>query len=430
MLTAEENELLTRVGPGTRMGNLLRCYWQPVAGLSEMAERWTLRVRMLGEDLVLFKTRAGAFGLIGESCPHRGASLAYGIPTQDGIRCAYHGWCFDAGGRCLEQPNESESHALRGAKVATAYPVQELGGLLFAYLGPEPAPLLPRFDGYVAERAIRHLGKRVIPCNWLQIMENSVDPVHTEWLHGALYEFRHEGEGRKVAISKHHAKIAFDEFPFGIIKRRLMENQSEDSDDWRVGHPLLFPNTLSGGSNGGLWKQQIFQIRVPMDDTNTMHFWYHAYIPPDDADVPAHLLTRVPVYEPPVKDSNGEFLLDYIHAQDIMAWTTQGTIADRTKEKLGASDRGLVMYRKLLKREIEKVERGEDPVGIVRDARLNRVIDLPREKGKDMYSDGFVSQLRRQMSNFSPIAEELIEVFTKHKNRDAITRAREPVPAK
>ena len=227
---------------------------------------------------MLFRSQ---FGLIAEACPHRAASLAYGIPTQDGIRCAYHGWCFDKAGTCVEQPNESESHALRGAKVTAAYPVQEMGGLLFAYLGPQPAPLLPRFDGYVAERAIRHLGKRVIPCNWLQIMENSVDPVHTEWLHGALYEFRHEAEKKKVAISRHHAKIAFDEFPYGIIKRRLLENQSEDSDDWRVGHPLIFPNTLAGGSGGGLWRQLIFQVRVPVDDTHT-EVWCTIWAPNEE----------------------------------------------------------------------------------------------------------------------------------------------------
>ncbi len=424
MLTAEDNDLLTRIGPGTRMGNLLRRYWQPVAGLSEMEDRWTLRVRMLGEDLVLFKTKSGTFGLIAEACPHRAASLAYGIPAEDGIRCAYHGWKLDRAGRCLEQPNESETHALRGKVVTSAYPVQELGGLLFAYLGPEPAPLLPRFDGYVQPRAIRHIGKRTIPCNWLQIMENSVDPVHTEWLHGALYEFRN---GTKVAISKHHARIAFDEFPYGIVKRRLMENQSEDSDDWRVGHPLLFPNTLAGGSGGGLWRQLIFQIRVPVDDTNTRHFWYHAYVPPEDAEVPLHLLNRVPVYEPPVHDADGEYLLDYIHAQDIMAWVTQGPIADRTREKLGASDKGVVLYRKMLKREIERIERGEDPIGIIRNPAENAFILLPRERGKDMYSDGFVSHIRRQMSIFSPIAEELIEVFTRHRGRAETSR--EPAPA-
>ncbi len=419
MLSAEDNDLLTRVGLGSRMGNLLRRYWQPVAGTAEMQVRDTMKVRIFGENLVLFKDKSGKLGLIAESCPHRAASLAYGIPTEDGIRCPYHGWRFNGEGRCLEQPNESDTHALKGTIVTKAYPVQELAGLVFAYLGPEPAPLLPRFDGFVNPRAIRHIGKRVIPCNWLQIMENSVDPVHTEWLHGAFYEYRQKGKV-KVAISKHHAKIAFDEFPFGIVKRRLMENQSEDADDWKTGHPLVFPNTLAGGSGGGLWTQQTFQIRVPVDDTNTLHFWYHAYVPPEDADVPEHLLNGVPVYEPPVHDSNGEFLLDYIHAQDIMAWTTQGPIADRTREKLGASDKGIVMYRKMLKRELEKVDRGEDPIGLIRDSAQNQYIHLPRERGKDMYSDGFVSQIRRQMSFFSPIAEELIQVFTKDRARAAV----------
>jgi 5,5'-dehydrodivanillate O-demethylase len=250
--------------------------------------------------------------------------------------------------------------------------------------------------------------------------------VHTEWLHGKLYEFLNEESGAKVAISKHHVKIAFDEFPFGIIKRRLLEGQKEDADDWVTGHPLVFPNTLAGGSGGGLWTQKIFQIRVPVDDTHTRHFWYHAYVPPADTPVPQHLLDRVPVYEPPVKDDRGNFLMNYIHAQDIMAWTTQGPIADRTREKLGASDMGVVMYRRMLFREMEKVARGEDPIGILR-GKAPDVIDLPRERGKDMYSDGFVSQLRRQMSNFSPIADDLVEVFTKDRSRrDA---ARSSVPA-
>jgi 5,5'-dehydrodivanillate O-demethylase len=230
-----------------------------------------------------------------------------------------------------------------------------------------------------------------------------------------------------VAISRHHLKIAFDEFPFGIVKRRLLENQSKDSDDWRVGHPLIFPNMLAGGSGGGLWTQQIFQIRVPVDDSHTMHLWYHAYIPPPEAEGPQRLLNNAPVYEPPVTDEAGEYLLDYIHAQDIMAWVTQGAIADRTKEKLGASDRGVVMYRKMLRRELEKIERGEDPIGILRDPDCNDVIRLPRERGKDMYSDGFVSHLKRQMSWFSPIAGDLIELFSKQ-NR-AQPDARKPATA-
>ena len=124
MLTQQENELLTRVGPGTPMGDLMRRYWHPVAGgRRRWQDRWTKRVRILGEDLVLFKDRTGKFGLIGEFCPHRRASLAYGIPTEDGIRCPYHGWKFDGAGRCLEQPNEPEGSNFKD-KVATAgYPV-------------------------------------------------------------------------------------------------------------------------------------------------------------------------------------------------------------------------------------------------------------------------------------------------------------------
>jgi 5,5'-dehydrodivanillate O-demethylase len=133
-------------------------------------------------------------------------------------------------------------------------------------------------------------------------------------------------------------------------------------------------------------------------------------------------LRRVPVYEPPVTDEAGEYLLDFIHAQDIMAWVTQGPIADRTREKLGASDKGIVMYRKMLKRELEKIERGEDPVGTLRDPAQNDVIALPRERGKDMYSDGFVSHIKRQMSYFSPIAGDLIELFSKENRAQAGAR--------
>src|SRR6201999_1653315 len=140
-------------------------------------ERWTKRVRILGEDLVLFRDRSGKLGLIAEACPHRRASFAYGIPVEDGIRCPYHGWKFDGSGRCLEQPNEPADSTFKDKIQATAYPVEELGGLVFAYLGPAPAPLLPRLDGFVAPGTIRAVGQAIVPCNWLQIMENSLDPI-------------------------------------------------------------------------------------------------------------------------------------------------------------------------------------------------------------------------------------------------------------
>jgi 5,5'-dehydrodivanillate O-demethylase oxygenase subunit len=417
MLTAEENDTLTRVGPGTPMGTLLRRYWHPVAGVAEMDGRWTKRVRVLGEDLVLFRDRSERFGLITEFCPHRRASLAYGIPTPDGIRCPYHGWKFDGSGRCVEQPNEPAGSAFKDKVTTPAYPVEEMGGLVWAYLGPQPQPLLPRLDGFVVPGAIRHIGQAVIPCNWLQIMENSVDPIHAEWLHGHLYQFLREGDGVKVAIAKRHVKIAFDETEYGIVKRRLLEGQTEESDDWKVGHPIVFPNILAVGSGGGLWRQYVFQIRVPIDDTHTQHYWHHSYIPPAGADVPARLLEQVPVYEPPVTDERGEYMLDYIHAQDIMAWVTQGPIADRSREHLGSGDRGVTLYRRMLLREIKKVEAGQDPMFTIRDPEKNRIIELPLEKGKEHFADGFESLLKRHMSSFSPIAADLLAVFSqRHAN--------------
>src|SRR6185369_11937392 len=140
---------LTRIGPGTPMGDLMRRYWQPIGAVSEMEGKWTRKVRLLGEDLVLFRDRQGRFGLVAEQCTHRRASLLHGIPTQDGIRCPYHGWEFDLTGACRNQPNEVDNPNFRSKVGTRAYPVQELGGLHFAYLGPLPAPELPRFDGFV-----------------------------------------------------------------------------------------------------------------------------------------------------------------------------------------------------------------------------------------------------------------------------------------
>ncbi len=250
MLTPAENERLTQVTAGTPAGNLLRRYWHPIAAVDELVERWTKRVRLLGEDLVLFKDRSGHFGLIGEACPHRRASLAYGIPTAEGIRCPYHGWMFDGSGRCLEQPNEPEGSNFKDKVTTAGYPVEALGGLVFAYLGPAPAPQIPRLEGFVADRAIRLLGSAVVPCNWLQIMENSVDPIHSEWLHGHFAEFVAEATGAKYSYSRKHVKVAFDEVDYGIVKRRLMVGQDENCDDWQIGHPVVFPNILALGSVG------------------------------------------------------------------------------------------------------------------------------------------------------------------------------------
>lgn len=374
MLSREENERLTRVGPGTPMGNLLRRYWHPVAATAELENEPVLAVRILGEDLALYRSERGELGLVARRCAHRGASLAYGIPEAQGLRCPYHGWLYDKTGRCLEQPAESETSTFRQRIRIAAYPVQEMGGLVWAYLGPEPAPLLPRYDLFVREDLERDIGiTRALPCNWLQIMENSVDPVHLEYLHGKFFNYVLKRQGKPpAAVPRHHVRIAFDVFEYGIIKRRLLEGQSEDEDDWRIGHPVLFPNILAVGDAG----YPSFQIRVPVDDTHTQHYWYNAR--PRAAGVPPQ--KTIPFWENPYKHEDGRLIVETINGDDMMVWLVQGEIADRTAERLGASDQGVILLRKLLDEQLEKVERGEDPLAVIRDGEKNRIIEVPRER--------------------------------------------------
>ncbi|MCL6598131.1 MAG: Rieske 2Fe-2S domain-containing protein [Alicyclobacillus macrosporangiidus] len=410
MMSQVQNDTITRVGPGTPLGNLLRRYWYPVAAEVELEQRWTKRVRLLGEDLVLYRDRSGNLGLIAERCPHRGVSMAYGIPEENGLRCPYHGWCFNEYGQCTDQPNEPAESTFKNRVRIAGYRVQKLGGLIFAYLGPEPAPLLPRYDALVVEPAIRVMGQAVLPVNFLQIMENSLDPVHTEWLHGHYHEFmqREMGNEVKVAFSRHHVKTAFDVFELGVVKRRLLEGQSENSDDWRVGHPVVFPYILAVGS-GGLGTYAL-QMRVPIDDTHTWHVWYNTYIPGPDVAIPEKL-RKLCVYEVPWRDENGEFITDYIDGQDIMAWVTQGPIADRTNERLGTTDKGIILFRKLLVEQIQRVEQGLDPMGVIRDPAKNEFISLPVERKKHHFSEGFESVTMRFQTRYCPVVSDLIELF-------------------
>ena len=389
MLTKQENERLTQVGPGTPMGELMRRYWHPVGAAAELDSAPAKSVRILSENLVLFRNTRGGYGLIGSRCAHRRASLRFGVPEEDGLRCMYHGWKYGADGRCLEQPFEEtvnpESRFKEKIRIA-GYPVQELGGLLWAYLGPDPAPLLPRWEPLVWDNCVRDVAIAELPCNWLQCQENSVDPVHVEWLHtyfGRWMQQRKHGDpdaGSSIGAQRmrpmRHLKIGFDAFEHGIIKRRVLEGFSEEDEDWAVGHPLLFPNVLLVGNE----MQATMQWRVPIDDTHTYHVSYYVFKAAPGSEAPRQ--AAIPYRLVPIQDERGEYLVDLTFNQDYMTWINQGETFERDQERLGESDAGIILFRRLLAQQMELLLDGGEPMNVFRDPVANAAIALPMEKVK------------------------------------------------
>ena len=377
MLTKEQNERLTRVGPGTPMGELMRRYWHPIAGSTQLDDdNPTKEVRLLGEDLVLYRDASGTVGLIEPPCPHRKASMAYGIPEVNGLRCAYHGWLFNEKGECLEQPSEPAGSAFKDKVRIKAYRAQELGGVIFAYMGPEPAPLLPNVDVLVWPGA-RSTQSIMLPCNWLQCHENSLDPLHFQWLHrywgGWIMNRQKSAEERDAwnqriaSRGADHRKIGFEATDYGVIKRRLVGDETEDDDHWRIGHPILFPHILHITGN--------LQYRVPVDDTHTLHFvvdWRPFKADEVDDGVVPHEVV-------PAFGEDGKIKADWVLGQDQAAWIMQGPITDRTTERLGVSDVGIIMYRRMLEEQMRVVEDGGDPINTVRDPAANEILIYPVE---------------------------------------------------
>src|SRR6202166_4491591 len=184
MLSAEQNDLITRTASGTAAGNLMRRYWQPAALVDELSGNRPVKpVRLLGEDLVAFKDDKGRYGLIGRHCPHRGADLAYGRLENGGLRCLFHGWLFDVDGKCLETPAEPEGSVLCQRVRQRSYPVVVKNGIVFAYLGEGEAPAFPDFDCFLAPGTHAFAFKGLIDCNWLQALEVGIDPAHASYLH-------------------------------------------------------------------------------------------------------------------------------------------------------------------------------------------------------------------------------------------------------
>ncbi|MEX2431405.1 MAG: aromatic ring-hydroxylating dioxygenase subunit alpha, partial [Dehalococcoidia bacterium] len=331
----------------------------------------------------------------------------------------YHGWLYDETGQCTEQPyeeTEDPNGRFKDKIQMKAYPVEVKAGLIFAYMGPQPAPLVPNFDVYAADGVMRDIGYAELNCNWLQCQENSLDPVHLEWLHVAWANHIRDMNGLSDERKRQrkHARIQFDNFEFGMIKRRIWEGGTEEDSEWKDGHPIIFPNMLRQGGDGfnlerGTMRTTFslgpaFQVRVPIDDHTTGH-WYVACYPMVDGDEPQPA-EDIPFYRVPVPqlDEDGQpvwpLLLNNSN-QDPAAWVTQGAIADRTQEHLGRSDKGIIQFRQMLEENIRIVEDGGDPMCTLRDPEKNVYIPFMTEQHQ--YAD--TAKRQGAATAYSPILD-------------------------
>ncbi len=371
--------LLTATGAGTPMGELLRRYWWPIAGASEFDRPGAKPVRLMGEDLVLYKDLGGTYGLLDRHCRHRRADLSYGYVEECGLRCNYHGWLYDEAGRCRAQPYEDMAHPeakLKEEIRIKAYPVAERGGLLWAYLGPEPVPLVPDWEFFSWPNGFRQIVKAEIPCNWFQCQENSIDPVHFEWTH-SNWSVRLAGAAGPYAPK--HVKVDFSEFDYGYQYKRIRTDTSEEDRLWTVGRVCLWPNGLFTGNH--------VEFRVPVDDENTLSVMWHFSRVPRERE--PYVQNSIPTWEGPIADpETGRWITSHVMNQDFVTWVGQGRIADRAQEYLAPSDRGIVMIRRRFLADIERVKEGRDPKAVIRDPAVNCAIALPVAE-RHAFIDGF-----------------------------------------
>ena len=358
------NAAWTRVGPGTPAGEYFRRFWLPVA-MSERVEDLPLRVRVLGEDLVLFRDRGGRLGLLHAHCSHRGTSLEFGIVGETGIRCCYHGWLYDIDGTILETPGEPETSRIAGHIFHGAYPLREHRGLIFAYLGPPeaqpPFPVLDSIDQPDDELVPYAIHS---PCNWLQVTENAMDPFHSVFLHARVAgaQFKELAAFAELPIPKWHER-PFPGF-FYTNPRRVGDHV------WVRLHDYLLPTLAQNGSlfeeaasskyfgRGGLTRWV-----VPIDDTNSvMMAWRHF----NDRDDPKGVGRRDAIGHESVdfygQTKDRPYELRQRNPGDYDAWVSQGAINDHGREHLGATDRGVAMLRRKLLDEIDGLAAGQAPV--------------------------------------------------------------------
>jgi 5,5'-dehydrodivanillate O-demethylase len=378
MVSRSDNETMTQVGPGTPAGELLRRYWHPICPAAELSDdKPKKRLRILGEDLVLFKDGQGRYGLVAEQCAHRRVSLYYGFVEEDGIRCPYHGWKYNINGKCIEMPFEPKDTPLLKEACQRAYKVERLGGLFWAYMGPAPAPLLPRWESLVSTEGVRRVTVLpVLNCNWLQIMENSVDTTHTYYLHGHMMHVM----GTPDMAAYYYRPI--EDYDFEVVKEetwtgvRKIRTYGGNTGEKELGHPVIFPSILLSPQR----QYKMMHFRLPIDDTHTQVYRYE-FLPGAKGDG-SDLENPQVEYIKPFKNEDGEFHLRTFGSQDGMAWETQGLVTDRSQETLGTSDRGIALYRRMLREQIALVQAGKEPAGLLRDPKKNEMIVIEVSRGQ------------------------------------------------
>lgn len=389
MLTHEENRLVTQTGPNTPAGEVLRRYWQPAALVEELpAERPIKTLSLLGESLVLFRDEQGHYGLLGRHCSHRGADLSYGRLEDGGLRCLYHGWLYNVEGRCLEQPAEPETNQFCNKIRHTAYPCEVRNGIVFAYMGPGTPPRFPAFDCFQAPEAFTFAFKGFIDCNWLQALEGGIDPSHVSFLHrffvdddpatGYGQQFRDNTAGANIPVTQilrdiPRPQLEVERTPYGL-RLFALRRFDESHMHMRVTN-LMFPNAIVVPMSSDM---VIAQWHVPIDDRRS--WWYAIFydfrqrVDKETMRQQRLALYTLPQYMPQRNRSNHYGFdpaeqrdLTYtgmgmdINVHDTWAVESAGAIQDRTVEHLGAADKGITAYRRLLLRAIRESEQGAAP---------------------------------------------------------------------
>jgi phenylpropionate dioxygenase-like ring-hydroxylating dioxygenase large terminal subunit len=391
MLGVKENELLAGTDAGTPMGDLMRRYWQPVAVSDEVIAGGKPRhVRVMGEDLVLFRDNAGQPGLLGLHCSHRLTSLEYGRVEDGGIRCPFHGWLYDVGGRCLEQPAEPEDSTYYQRIRHPAYPCRELGGLVFAYMGAaDQMPLLPRYEVLVREDGTRKVDYYPINSNYLQNLEGALDTVHFSYLH-----MNDWSQTKHKVKSLPRPELEYGETDYGIWQRAYLPNVNRESTDLVYAHffmPAGFVRIQESNRPADeRLAQKFYSWYVPVDDTHTMRF-QAAYSPPRADGTPYRWPDAQPFIMPgPDNDyyrdyeevdtisgipgnAPGTAIKGYL-CQDSMVNESQGDIVDRVHEHLTPHDHVLVLMRKIYFQALAEVKAGHDPKHILRDPAQNALV--------------------------------------------------------